>query len=133
MSAQRGVSAHMGIPACSSGYCDEGVAEPPSCHASSDAQETEPSAQILVRLDRIAVALEDLVEQSHRLANHLVPIPGSIVDSPFVASLLGCTVTWVSEMARSGKIPKGCIVPGTGNGKLWKFYRERVEEWVNKR
>lgn len=32
-----------------------------------------------------------------------------------------------------GKIPTSCIVAGTGNGKLWKFYRVRIDAWIKKR
>ena len=36
-------------------------------------------------------------------------------------------------MVRNGDIPKGCIVPGSGNGRLWKFRRRQLEEWLAKR
>lgn len=77
--------------------------------------------------------LENLAEETRRLANHVSPAPGDIVGTPFLAKQLGCSVVWAGEMARNGQIPKSCIVPGSGNGKPWKFYLARIEEWLNKR
>jgi hypothetical protein len=68
-----------------------------------------------------------------RIANALDPKPPDVVDSPYVAGRLGCTTTRVAQMARSGDIPKTCVVPGTGNGKLWKFYRDRIDRWIESR
>jgi hypothetical protein len=89
--------------------------------------------QTLALLERIAIAVENLAADAHRLADHFSPAPGDIVGTPYLADQLGCTVVWAAEMARKGEIPKSCIVPGTGNGKPWKFYRGRIEEWLNKR
>jgi hypothetical protein len=50
-----------------------------------------------------------------------------------LADKLGCTATWIAQMVRSGEIPKGCIVPGSGKGRQWKFYRCRIEEWLASR
>src|SRR5690606_31508199 len=47
--------------------------------------------------------------------------PPELVGTPYVAERLGCTTVWVTELIRSGEIPIGCIAPGTGNGKPWKF------------
>jgi hypothetical protein len=74
--------------------------------------------------------LERLVVACERIADRLDPPPPGIVDSPCVASRLGCTTTWVADMARRGEIPVGCVVPGTGNGRPWKFYRAKVETWI---
>lgn len=41
--------------------------------------------------------------------------------------------TWIAQMVRSGEIPKGCIVPGSGKGRQWKFYRSRIEGWLTNR
>jgi len=84
-------------------------------------------------LERIAVAIDEATLEMHRIANHVAPAPGDIVGTPFLAKQLGCSVVWAGEMARNGQIPKSCIVPGSGNGKPWKFYRRQLEEWVNKR
>ena len=65
-----------------------------------------------------------------RIADHFDPLPPDIVDTPFIAHRLGCTTTWIAQMVRSGEIPKGCIVPGSGKGRQWKFYRSRIEDWL---
>jgi hypothetical protein len=76
---------------------------------------------------RVAVALQALARAQRP------ELPASVVGTPYLAERLGCTVVWAAEMARNGEIPKCCIVPGTGNSKPWKFYRERIEDWLNKR
>ena len=68
-----------------------------------------------------------------RIADALAPQPADIVGSPIVAAKLGCTTTWVAEMARNGEIPPGCVVAGTGNGRPWKFYRAKIETWIESR
>lgn len=80
----------------------------------------------LATLDRIATALE-------RIADHLAPEPADIVGSGYVSQRLGVTVTWIAEMARRGDIPKSCIVAGTGNGKLWRFHRGKIDQWLSAR
>lgn len=65
-----------------------------------------------------------------RIADHFDPPPPDVVDSVYVSQKLGCTTTWIADQARTGKIPAACLVPGTGNGKPWKFYREKIEKWI---
>jgi hypothetical protein len=36
-------------------------------------------------------------------------------------------------MVRRGDIPASCVVPGTGTGKPWKFFRPQIESWVASR
>ncbi len=76
--------------------------------------------------DRVAELLS-------RIADALAPQPQEVVGTPHVARRLGCTTTWVSEMVRNGQVPKGCLVPGTGNGKPWRFYRDRIDAWIGSR
>lgn len=38
-----------------------------------------------------------------------------------------------ADMARTGRIPRSCIVAGTGDNRLWKFYRTKIEEWLTGR
>lgn len=56
-----------------------------------------------------------------------------IVGTPYVSERLGCTSIWITEMVRRGIIPPACVVPGTGDGKPWKFYRTRIDEWIRRR
>lgn len=84
---------------------------------------TSNSKNISSVMERIAASLE-------RIANKLDPPPSDKVGTPYVAEKLGCTTTYVSLLIREGKIPPSCIVPGTGKGRLWKFYRTRIEAWL---
>jgi hypothetical protein len=77
--------------------------------------------------------LSAIADRLGRLADALAPQPESIVGTPHVARRLGCSTVWVAELARQGRIPKGCLVPGTGNGKPWKFYRNKIDEWLGSR
>lgn len=66
----------------------------------------------------------------NRIANHFDPPPPDIVDTEYIAKKLDVTKVYVAQMALDGRIPRNCIVPGTGNGKVWKFYRSRVDPWI---
>lgn len=90
-----------------------------------------PSIQVPAA--EIARRLAELVIEVRRIADVLDPPPPDLVDSVYVAGKLGCTTTWVADMARNGEIPRSCIVTGTGNGKPWKFHRTRIDEWIGRR
>jgi hypothetical protein len=77
--------------------------------------------------------LAEIEADLKRLADHFDPQPSDVVGTPYLADRLGCTATWIAQMVRSGEIPKGCIVPGSGKGRQWKFYRGRIEEWLASR
>src|SRR6185295_1949648 len=111
--------------------------------ASRDSDKPAPALSIeetirclVNRLDRIEKRLDgfesqlpslaSFVEAVTRLADHCAPEPANIVGSKYVADRLGCTTTWIGRMATNGTIPRGCIVQGTGNGRLSKFYRKRI-------
>jgi hypothetical protein len=99
-------------------------------------QPTVDSKQLLHLLSSIAQGinrLADIAEPIKRLADHLVPLPESKVGTSYIAKALGVTTTWVAEMVRNGELPSSCIVAGTGNGKLWKFYRVKIDEWIKSR
>jgi hypothetical protein len=68
-----------------------------------------------------------------RIADHFDPPPPDKVGTTYVAAKLGCTTDWIAMMVRDGAIPPSCLVAGTGNGKPWKFYRARIDEWIEKR
>lgn len=90
----------------------------------------EPVAEILAVLQRLAIGVETLNGEVRRVADHLSPEPGDVVGTDYIAQRLACTQVWVTDMARNGQIPKNCIVPGTGNGKPWKFYRRGIDGWL---
>jgi hypothetical protein len=77
----------------------------------------------LVLLERPAAAAE-------QIATYLTPTPPEKVGTPYVAQRLGKTVKWIGDLVRNGAIPKSCIVPGTGNGKEWRFFREKIDKWI---
>ena len=56
-----------------------------------------------------------------------------IVGTPYVARKLACATVWITDMIRRGEIPQGCIVPGTGNGNIWKLYRRKIDKWIETR
>jgi hypothetical protein len=89
------------------------------------------SATVVVELgqETLRVLLEVQADLK-RIADHFDPQPADIVGTPYLATKLGCTPTWIAQMVRDGEIPKGCLVPGSGNGRQWKFYRRRIEEWM---
>jgi predicted DNA-binding transcriptional regulator AlpA len=68
-----------------------------------------------------------------RIADAVAPTPPELVGTPYVAKKLGVTTTWIADLIRHGEIPASCLVPGTGNGKPWKFYRARIDEWLASR
>ncbi len=81
----------------------------------------------------LAQSLSSIASDLRRLADHFAPAPGDKVGTPYVARALAQTTTWVAEMARTGIIPKHCVVEGTGNGRPWKFHRTRIDEWIRSR
>jgi hypothetical protein len=92
--------------------------------------------------ERIAGALETIAHSPEwksvaasvaRLTDHLTPDAPAVVGTPYVAGRLGCTTVWVAEMVRLGQIPGGCLVPGTGGGKPWKFHRAKIDDWLASR
>ena len=68
-----------------------------------------------------------------RIADHVDPPPPDIIGTDYIAEKLGLTKVWVAKMAAEGTIPRNCIVPGTGIGKPWKFYRSRIDPWIEMR
>jgi hypothetical protein len=68
-----------------------------------------------------------------RIADHFDPPPPDKVGTEYVAHRLGCTPTWIADLARQGEIPPNCVVPGTGDGKPWKFHRPLIDRWIETR
>jgi len=88
---------------------------------------TETAVDQFIAGDAIIVQVANALP---RIANHFDPPPPDVVDTTYIADKLGCTKVWVAKMAAEGMIPKNCIVPGTGIGKPWKFYRSRIDPWI---
>jgi hypothetical protein len=81
----------------------------------------------------LLAVLSDIASSLKRLADKADPPPPEVVDTPYVAQKLGVTRTWIADQARAGQIPQSCVVPGTGNGRPWKFYRSKIEHWIENR
>lgn len=75
--------------------------------------------------------ISSIARSLERIANAMDPPPPDKVDTTYVAKRLGIGVARVSQMAGQGEIPPSCIVAGTGNGKVWKFHRAQIDEWIN--
>lgn len=73
---------------------------------------------------------DSIAKSLARIADAIDPPPPDKVDTTYVAKRLGIGVARVSQMASGGEIPASCIVAGTGHGKLWKFHRARIDEWI---
>ena len=83
--------------------------------------------------DRLINAIEEMATDISRLANHFDPPPPNVVDTQYVASEMSVSIAYVGELARKGEIPTNCLVPGSGEGKCWKFYRSRITKWIASR
>jgi hypothetical protein len=108
---------------------------------------TERLATLEHRVEQVEARLQDRGEQPGphapaavsveeslaRIADALAPKKGNIVGTRYVADRLGCTTTWIAELLRKAEIPRHCVVPGTGKGKPWKFYRDRIDRWIESR
>jgi predicted DNA-binding transcriptional regulator AlpA len=94
---------------------------------SSDAEE-DPNVidfnGTLEPFERIAVGIE-------RLIDVLVPKASELVGTDYIASKLGKSKQWVGKMAEKGTIPKNCIAPRVCGGRIWKFYRDRIDAWLD--
>jgi hypothetical protein len=96
----------------------------------------DPTEWFLAALEAIAERLKPrgvIADRLDRLEEALAPVPKEKIDTGYVADQLGVTKVYVAQMALNGTIPKGCIVQGTGRGKLWKFYRESIDRWIQTR
>ena len=65
---------------------------------------------------RDRAVLAEVQADLKRLADHFDPPPSDIVDTPYIAHRLGLTTARIAQLVRSGEIPKGCVVPGSGRG-----------------
>ena len=90
----------------------------------------EPACLTHAKPQSCSACWSSIAKSLERIAEALDPKPPDHVDGPFVAGRLGLTATRVAQMARDGDIPASCVVPGTGDGKPWKFVRSRIEAWI---
>jgi len=81
----------------------------------------------------IAGYLGQIEHSLRRIADHFDPPPPNVVTTRYVADKLNCTLVHAARQAADGDIPRSCVVPGTGGGKPWKFYRSRIDQWIEQR
>jgi hypothetical protein len=87
------------------------------------------SATAFREVTRIADVLQEIHADQQRIADHFDPPPADIVGTDYIAKKLNCTRISAARLARD-KLPRSCVVPGSGNGGPWKFYRKRVDRWL---
>jgi hypothetical protein len=75
----------------------------------------------------------DIANSLRRIAEAHSPSPTDKVGCDYISNKVGLSSIYVAEMARKGKIPTKCIVPGTGNSKPWKFFRKETDDWIASR
>ena len=63
----------------------------------------------------------------------LAPEVPDLVGTDYLALRLGCTPQWVAKIAERGDFPKECIVPKISGGRVWRFYRDRIDAWLRER
>lgn len=89
--------------------------------------------EIVLPLIQLVEELKQQGEVFQGLLEVLSPTPVDLVGTDFVAAKLGCTTQWVTEMAGNGTIPKKCIAPKVSGGRIWKFYRQEICDWLNEK
>ncbi len=74
-----------------------------------------------------------IARELRKLRRALRPAEPEIIGTPEVAKLAGVTTAAVRQWVESGAVPRNCIVPGSGNGTPWRFYRRRILKWLRTR
>ncbi len=83
--------------------------------------------------DSLTVLVDALVNHTVAIGNLVATLtPGlpDFVGTDYVARRLGCTPQWVGRMAEDKRLPKDCIVNRTGKGRVWKFHRIQIDQWL---
>ena len=87
----------------------------------------------MVALNQSANPFERIADGLERLLEVLVPKASELVGSEYIAAKLGVSKQWVGKLASNGTIPKNWIAPKISGGRIWKFRRDRVDEWLKVR
>jgi hypothetical protein len=93
----------------------------------------EARATTKVLAELLVAPLTSVAADVGRIANRLDPPPPDLVDTGYVAEKLGVSTKRISQLALAGELPAAAIVPGTGEGKPWRFYRSKVDPWIETR
>lgn len=63
----------------------------------------------------------------------LAPEVPDLVGTTYVASRLGVSTTWVCRLADNGDIPKACMAPRLSGGRIRRFFRDKVDQWLSEK
>ena len=74
---------------------------------------------------------ERIAEGIERLIEVLVPKTSELVGTEYIASKIGKSKQWIGKMAERGNIPKNCVAPKIGGGRIWRFHRDKIDAWLN--
>lgn len=89
--------------------------------------------RIAFALEQIASGVREMEPALRRIADHFDPPKRGTVGTPYVAERLGVSVRWISDLIRKGDIPKSCIVPRSGEGKYWRFWKDKIDDWIEQK
>lgn len=84
-------------------------------------------------LENVSSSLEQIKPAIIRIADHFDPRQRSVVGTPYIAERLGVSVRWINDLIHKGEIPKSCICPQSGEGKYWRFWKEKIDLWIEGR
>lgn len=92
----------------------------------------EEQRRIMLAVEKLASKMNEVESALKRMADHFDPPKRASVTSSYVAVRLGRTARWIGELARTGKIPESCICPRSGDGKYWRFWKDKIDDWIEK-
>lgn len=92
----------------------------------SDAEEDNN----LIDFNGTTEPFERIAEGIERLIEVLVPKTSELVGTEYIASKIGKSKQWIGKMAERGTIPKNCVAPKIGGGRIWRFHRDKIDAWL---
>jgi len=77
-------------------------------------------------------ALRDHTAAITSLVATLAPEVPDLVGTDYLARKLGVSKQWVGAMAERGDIPRECVAPKISGGRVWRFHRSKVDQWLSR-
>jgi predicted DNA-binding transcriptional regulator AlpA len=93
---------------------------------SSDAEEDHD----VIDFNGTMEPFERIADGIERLIDLLVPKTSELVGTEYIASKIGKSKQWIGKMAERGTIPKNCVAPKVGGGRIWRFHRDKIDAWL---